>query len=235
MCVFGHPIRDFIPMLPDRYKPHKSWSKALDAREEALQRRHARAHERLSLHTKLLPPLTVGDHVRIQNQEGRFPRKWDKTGVIVEVRQYDQYKVKIDGSNRITLRNRKFLRKFIPAQVTRPPRVLGEDVPTHQSPTQCPEGDGRLHPPTSGPILDPSSDRVQNPGIDPSSDPILAPEPQTLQESPPGIVLSSPPDTPESNFPTVSSNNSPRRSGRTSKPPQYLADYVWSVAQHPNT
>ncbi|GFN83680.1 Pol polyprotein [Plakobranchus ocellatus] len=49
-----------------------------------------RAAERLSEHTRVLPPLTVGDSVRIQNQTGPHPTKWDKTGTVVEVRQFDQ-------------------------------------------------------------------------------------------------------------------------------------------------
>ena len=50
----------------------------------------------------------------VQNQTGQHPRKWDKTGRIVEVRQFDQYVVKVDGSGRVTLRNRKFLRRYNP-------------------------------------------------------------------------------------------------------------------------
>ena len=50
----------------------------------------------------------VGDHVRIQNQVGNHPNKWDKTGVVIEVHQYHQYVIRVDGSGRITLRNRKF-------------------------------------------------------------------------------------------------------------------------------
>ena len=91
MCVFGRPIRDFIPILPGRYQPHNTWQETLAAREEALRNRHMRAAERWSEHTRRLPPLVVGDHVRIQNQVGNHPLKWDKTGVVVEVRQHDQY------------------------------------------------------------------------------------------------------------------------------------------------
>ena len=54
--------------------------------------------------TRQLPQLKVGDTVRIQNQTGNYPR-WDKTGRIVEVRQHDQYMVRVDGSGRATLRN----------------------------------------------------------------------------------------------------------------------------------
>jgi hypothetical protein len=70
--------------------------------------------ERLTEHTRHLPALVVGDQVRVQNQTGPHPTKWDKTGIIIEVRQFDQYVVRVDGSGRVTLRHRKFLRKYIP-------------------------------------------------------------------------------------------------------------------------
>ena len=41
-------------------------------------------------------------------------RKWDRTGKIVEVKNFDQYLVKVDGSGWFSLRNPKFLRKFTP-------------------------------------------------------------------------------------------------------------------------
>ena len=65
-------------------------------------------HERWTQHTRLLPPLSVGDHVRIQNQMGNYPTKWDKTGVIIEVRQYHQYVIRVDGSGRITIKTASF-------------------------------------------------------------------------------------------------------------------------------
>ena len=80
MCLFGRPIKDFIPILPGRYKPYETWLETLAAREEALRNRHMRAHERWSEHTKRRPPLVVGDSVRIQNEVGANPNKWDKTG-----------------------------------------------------------------------------------------------------------------------------------------------------------
>ena len=106
MCIFGRPIRDFIPIHPGKYQPHTTWRETLLSREEAA--------ERLSQHTRILPPLVVGDCVRIQNQTGPNPTKWDKTGIVVEVRQFDQYVVRVDSSGRVTLRNRKFLCKYMP-------------------------------------------------------------------------------------------------------------------------
>ena len=38
------------------------------------------------------------------------PNKWDLTGQVVEVKQHDQYVIKLDHSGRLTLRNRKYIR-----------------------------------------------------------------------------------------------------------------------------
>jgi hypothetical protein len=131
MCVFGRPIRDFIPIIPGKYRPHETWRETLKAREEALRKRHIRTADTWAEHTKRLPPLVVGDLVRVQNQTGSHPNKWDKTGSIVEVRQHDQYVIKIDGSGRVTLRNRKFLRKFSPVHNDQPaPRSIYDDLAT---------------------------------------------------------------------------------------------------------
>ena len=112
LCAYlVDPIKYFIPILPGRYKPHETWLETLAAREEALRNRHMGAHERWSEHAKKLPPLVVGHSVRIQNQAGAHPNKRDKTGNVIEVRQFDQYVICVDGSGRVTIRNRKFLRK----------------------------------------------------------------------------------------------------------------------------
>jgi hypothetical protein len=131
MCLFGRPIRDFIPIHPGKYKPHITWRETIQAREEALRNRHMKVSERLSEHTRCLPPLVMGDCVRIQNQVGPHPTKWDKTGVIIEVRQFDQYVVRVDGSGRVTLRNRKFLRKYLPV-IPRSPIAM---LPNKHAPT----------------------------------------------------------------------------------------------------
>ena len=67
-----------------------------------------------------MKPLEISDRVRIQNQHGTSPGKWDRTGEILQVGEHDQYVVRVDGSNRTTLRNRRFLRKFEPFHVVTP-------------------------------------------------------------------------------------------------------------------
>jgi hypothetical protein len=156
MCVFGRPIKDFIPILPGRYKPHDTWRDTLSLREDALRNRYMKTAELLAEHTKKLPPLVVGDYVRIQNQTGQHPLKWDKTGSVVEVRQFDQYVVRVDGSGRVTLRNRKFLRKYTPVYAPKPnltidndlisrPRPVNQDTPAL---THC-ESPAHSYSPTS--------------------------------------------------------------------------------------
>ena len=73
--------------------------------------------EALTAKSKNLPPLSVHDPVSIQDQTGNTPRRWSKTGKIVEVLGHDSYLVKVDGSNRITKRNRQFLRKLSPFKI----------------------------------------------------------------------------------------------------------------------
>ena len=93
-----------------------------------------KSHERWSEHTRRLPPLAIGDTVRIQNQTGPHPNKWDKTGRVVEVRQFDQYVIRVDGSGRVTLRNRRFLRKYEGVQPHQPTRTLQGEEDPFQSP-----------------------------------------------------------------------------------------------------
>ena len=45
---------------------------------------------------------------------GPHPKRWSRNGTIVEVMPHRQYCIRVHGSNRVTLRNRKFLRKFTP-------------------------------------------------------------------------------------------------------------------------
>ena len=112
--VFGRTLRDFTPTSPDMYNMAKVWRLTAEHRELALAKRHAQQRERLLEHTRTLPPLKVGESVYIQNQVGNYPRRWEKSGIVIEVKQHDQYLVKVDGSGRVTARNRKFLRKFTP-------------------------------------------------------------------------------------------------------------------------
>jgi hypothetical protein len=115
--IFGRPLRDslsFVNRLEKYSNPyiHPTWRQAWEAKEEALRSRITRTTESLQAHTRPLRPLALGDKVFIQNQQGNHPTKWDRSGTVVELLGNDQYRIKVDGSGRLTLRNRRFLRSF---------------------------------------------------------------------------------------------------------------------------
>ena len=109
MLLFGRPIRDHLPRYDRELR--SEWTLIDDAREVALAKRALKDTSPIG---KTLEPLNVGDSVQIQNQSGNHPKKWHNTGVIGECLPNRQYHVIVDGSRRLTLRNRKFLRKITP-------------------------------------------------------------------------------------------------------------------------
>ena len=82
-------------------------------REQALAVKFAEIEKNLGGGARDLPDLEVGDMVQIQNQRGIDPKRWSKSGKIVEKLDFDQYLVKVDGGGRLTRRNRRFLKKII--------------------------------------------------------------------------------------------------------------------------
>jgi len=110
VALMGRQLRDFLP-VPKQNLMGEMWTQVLGAREAALAKRALRHNDKWSEHTKPLDPLRVGDHVLIQNQTGNHPKRWDKRGVVASCEGFDQYIVVVDGSRRLTGRNRKFLRR----------------------------------------------------------------------------------------------------------------------------
>ena len=114
--VFGRLLRDNLSFAtyqtPSTYSMR--WRKAWAAKEEALRARYVRTAEKLNEHCRGLPPLQPGDKCFVQSQTGNSKKKWHHTGVVVEAQPYDKYVVKIDGTGRITTRNRQFLRAYQP-------------------------------------------------------------------------------------------------------------------------
>ena len=64
----------------------------------------------------------------MQNQAGNTPLKWNNTGTVVEVKPHRQYRIMIDGSRRITLRNRRFIKKIQPSLRN---YTSAHDIPLH--------------------------------------------------------------------------------------------------------
>ena len=102
-------LRDFIPAQPHLYKPHPEWVDAARRRERGLARRDTNMVKRYNRTAHNLHPLSEGDSVSIQDPRNR---RWSMAGRVVEVLPNRQYRVRVAGSGRITLRNRRFLRKL---------------------------------------------------------------------------------------------------------------------------
>ena len=195
MAVFGRPIRDPIPAPLGRYCPHKSWEITAEHRETALAKRHAREREKWSANTKELKDLQIGDHVYLQNLQGNNPLRWERTGVIVEIKPFQQYTVKIDGSGRVTLRNRKHLRKFTPFQKERifipvstvPTPTINldkENISTDSGQRKAPELN-ITRPDTGSPVPVETPDNTAEEVVVPQSEQIsLNPEPTTTTSQP---------------------------------------------------
>ena len=109
-----------MPMEKGRFKPSAEWLLQLDERERLLGGRHARAGMKWKEHTRVLQELEVGTRVQIQNQTGPREKKWDRSGIIVEYRGNRQYLVRLDGSGRLSLRNRRFLKPICTTRVRKP-------------------------------------------------------------------------------------------------------------------
>lgn len=154
VMLFGKPLRDHLPRFNRKLRPE--WDSIGESREEALARRISVS----SLRPKTeLQSLTIGDAVQVQNQKGNHPNKWNCTGIVAEVLPNRQYHVVMDGSRRVSLRNRRFLKKISP--VSR--RSVDNDVaPPHTpEPQETPPV-----PPISTPLSDTPNALPNHPDIE---------------------------------------------------------------------
>ena len=107
--IYGRRLRDLLSIKPKQLKMNPEWHKILRLRELTLARRYHRRGQKLTEHTRKLQSLEVGVTVAVQNQHGINPKWWDTTGTVVEVQKFDKYVVKMDGSGRLSTKNRGHL------------------------------------------------------------------------------------------------------------------------------
>ena len=191
--IFGRVLKDHLSIKPGAFPVRPEWRMQADLREKALAQRHILKQEQLVRGTKPLPPLSPADIVMIQDQASpKQPGKWTKTGRVVENQGFDSYLVKVDGSNHVTKRNRRFLRKIVPYinrtdsnqphpnQTLPPPQpIVPEPIPPQPKPSHTPRASPRSkNPPTerwivskSYPSTKPARTLVQSPNHDAPSNP----------------------------------------------------------------
>ena len=117
MILMGRQLRDSLPAIPrggnmfENENMAKPWREMWAAKEIALADRLGKNLESLNEKVKILPKLEVGQKVRVQDLN-KAKKKWHKSGTIVQVGDHHQYLVRMDGSRRVVLSNRKFLRAY---------------------------------------------------------------------------------------------------------------------------
>ena len=141
--LYGRKLRDHLPMAPQQISVLPRWKEIRNAREAALSSRMIERADASSQSRDPLQPLQPGQHVFIQNGGGRAPTRWDRSGMVVEVLPYRQYRVKYDGSGRLQVRNRQHLKAFIPPSShnpypAAPSTIIVEDKPSSPPPPPSP-------------------------------------------------------------------------------------------------
>ncbi len=124
--MLGRSIRDSVPQPRTSYKVSSNWEKLLREREKSICKSvdsHIENTSSRPTHTEL----PVGSEVLIQNND---TKKWDRSGLIVEVCPFRQYKVRVHGSGRITLRNRIHLRPLLVYKPSNPSKPQPHNVST---------------------------------------------------------------------------------------------------------
>ena len=81
---------------------------------------------------KTLPPISPGLWVWVQNQASL---EWDKSGVVTEALENRQYTVKLDGSGRLSRRNRRHIK---PIEDLRPATTTAQPGATTPITTESP-------------------------------------------------------------------------------------------------
>ncbi|XP_076049693.1 uncharacterized protein LOC143030430 [Oratosquilla oratoria] len=101
----GRQLRDGVLTARWHLRVDRHWGGTLRQREVQM----GEAGNTLMANSTLrhLQPLAPDTRVRVQNQASDV---WDRTGLVVEALPHRQYTIRLDGSGRIRLRNRKRLR-----------------------------------------------------------------------------------------------------------------------------
>ena len=110
--LLGRQLRSGVPVPGDELRISQHWTSHLGMREKEMARRGEILRDETKF-SRTLPKLSVGQLVRVQDP---VTKRWDRTGVVTRLlRPIRQYTVRLDGSGRLVIRNRKFLRPIGPS------------------------------------------------------------------------------------------------------------------------
>ena len=160
----GRHLRDGIPMARRHLLVDRYWKKTIRKRELQVAKSQKAIHALDT--TRKLPLIEIGTQVRVQNQA---TKRWDRTGVVIEAKPYRQYIVRLSGSGRLSLRNRRHLKAITtPASPTTPTPTATESSarPTQEpsvsrEPIPVTPREQGVHP-TQGPYVKDRPERRKN-------------------------------------------------------------------------
>ena len=120
----GRQLRDGVPADRRHYRVNIHWQRSLRDREIKMAEANNELMTNGEAH-RTLPPISTGTRVYVQNQA---TLKWDRSGTVSEALENRQYTVILDGSGRLSRRNRKHL------------KVISDPVPAdnNHTPTTAP-------------------------------------------------------------------------------------------------
>ena len=136
--AMGRQLRDGVPAARQHYRVDIHWRKALRDRELTLAKAHRSIMVRDGAHRNLTT-LHPGTKVRVQNQVNR---EWDRSGTVIEALEHRQYTIRLDGTGRLSRRNRVHLKPICnPSPNTPLANTDGSPAPGTSTPVDLPSVD----------------------------------------------------------------------------------------------
>ena len=105
--ALGRELKDAIPLPKNRYYVSNQRKKFLKQMETERAVSNKQQSQTFNKSAKNLQAVQPGNEVVCQNPKSH---KWDKSGKVIESLPFRQYRIKLDGTGRITLRNRRHIR-----------------------------------------------------------------------------------------------------------------------------
>ena len=210
--LMGRHLRDSLPNVKKFYQIKREFVMERKESEIVVAMSVKKMSESYDKGSRSLPTLSVGDHIRVQNQTTNRTTKWDKTGMVIKDLGNRQYEIMIYGSRHITMRNRRHLRR-IPGKKLVIEEGEEEDEYREVS-VQAPAGPA---PAIKGETVPASPARPASP-----ASPAVSAEPAPVPAQPDVPVV------PAETVPVVPApvpaqvQDEPRRSGRSRSPPNRL-------------
>ena len=161
--LFGRVLADFLPVNPNAYQLHPHWTKEVNKQQTQRAALHKRAAKRYNFGTRLLKPLTVGQHVLVQHHA---TKRWNRPAVVMEALPHRKFRIQMSDTGNMSYRNRRHLKPTFPLSgpniaQTHHPNCTPTTV--QHSDTDCNQTETTPHMPSEGGGEDELSQDIEQP------------------------------------------------------------------------